>query len=268
MTDNTAMSDQQFDPETYTGMPEGTYVSPPQLIKNARMLIVGYEADPEVLESVLPPDLTPHPNNLVQMNMYRVPSSEQTSHLEPYSLTYLTVEVDGRDSRGISEAEGEMPIPGRFWVGYWTDSAQMQAYTREAGGIPSLSGSCSWEEDDGELISTLSVDDNPVIETEASVGDEQIDTLTGHLHYYAHRQIPQPQGGQAQINELIEFPIPFVSELYSAEVERVEFNFPEGSQFQQFAPVEPLSTPSILHGTVTFTYPQGRRIRDYLAEDD
>lgn len=57
-----------------------------------------------------------------------------------------------------------------------------------------------------------------------------------------------------------------MSELYEAEVERVEFDFPEQSPFQQFAPSDPLSTPSVLHGTVTFTYPQGRRIRDYLAE--
>lgn len=261
------MTEQTFDPERYTGMPEGFEIPAPQLIKNARMLIVGYEADPDVLESVLPPGLDVHPNNLVQMNMYRAQSREQTSHLEPYSLTYLTVEVEGRDSRAVSEAQGEMPIPGRFWVGYWNDSPEMQAYTREGGGIPSQPGSCEWEESEGKLTSTLSVDGGPVIETEATVGDEQIDTLTGHLHYYAHRQIPDPAGGRAQINELVEFPIPFVSELNEAEVENVEFNFPEESRFQQFAPIEPLSTPSVLHGTVTFTYPQGRRIRDYLSED-
>lgn len=262
------MTEQQFDPESYTGMPEGTQIPPPQLIKNARMLIVGYEADPEVLESALPPGLDVHPNTLIQMNMYRVPSREQTSHLDPYSLTYLTVEVEGHDSHAVSAAQGEMDIPGRFWVGYWNDSPAMQAYTREGGGIPSLAGSCSWEETDGNLVSTLSVNDETVIETEANVGDEQIDTLTGHLHYYAHRQIPDPAGGWSQINELVEFPIPFVSELREAEVARVEFDFPEGSRFQQFAPAEPLSTPSVLHGTVTFTYPQGRCIRDYLAEDE
>ena len=262
------MSNQQFDAETYTGMPAGTHVPPPQLIKNAEMLIVGYEADPEILAAVLPPGLDPHPNHLIQMNMYRVPSSEQTSHLDPYSLTYLTVEVEGRDSRAISEAEGEMPVPGRFWVGYWNDSPQMQAYTREGGGIPSLAGSCSWEKNDRELVSTLSVDDTPVIRAEASVGDEQVDTLTGHLHYYAHRQIPHSQGGTARINELVEFPIPFVSELREAEVEDIEFDFPDGSQFQQYAPIEPLSTPSVLHGTVTFTYPQGRPVKDYLAKDE
>jgi len=261
------MTNQQFEAEAYTGMPEGTQVPPPQLIKNARMLIVGYEADPEVLESALPPGLDPHPNNLVQMNMYRVPSHDQTSHLDPYSLTYLTVEIERHDSHAISTAQGEFPVPGRFWVGYWNDSSQMQAFTREAGGIPTLGGSCSWDEEDDSLVSTLSVDGETAIEVEASVGTEQIDTLTGHLNYYAHRQIPDPAGGRAQIIELVEFPLPFVSELYEAEIERVDFDFPEESRFQQFAPVEPLSTPSVLHGTVTFTYPQGRCVRDYLAEE-
>lgn len=55
------MTEQQFDLEAYTGMPEGTQIPPPQLIKNARMLIVGYEADPDVLESALPPGLDVHP---------------------------------------------------------------------------------------------------------------------------------------------------------------------------------------------------------------
>ncbi|WP_435552261.1 acetoacetate decarboxylase family protein [Natrinema sp. CGMCC1.2065] len=246
---------------------EGTTVSPPQLIKNARMLIVGYEADPEVLEAALPPGLEPHPNGLVQMNMYRVPSAEQTAHLDPYTLTYLTVEVADHDSRAVSDAQGELPVPGRFWVGYWTDSPQMQAYTRENDGIPSLPGSCAWAEDDGKLVSTLSVDGEQVIEAEASVGDDQIDTLTGHLHYYAHRKLPDPTGSRAQISELLEFPIPFVSELYEADVDRIDFDFPAESGFQRFAPVDPLSTPSVLHGTVTFTYPQGRRLRDYLAEE-
>ncbi len=261
------MTTNQFTPEAYTGMPDGTQVPAPQLIKNARMLIVGYEADPEVLEAALPPGLEPHPNNLVQMNMYQVPSSTQTSHLEPYTLTYLTVEVADHDSTAISEAQGEMSVPGRFWIGYWNDSPQMQAFAREGGGIPSQAGSCEWTQDDGELVSTLSVDGESVIQTEATVGDDQIDTLTGHLHYYAHRQIPEPSGGRAQISELLEFPIPFVSELYEAEVDRIDFDFPEDSRMQQFAPAEPLSTPSVLHGTVTFTYPQGRRIRDYLAEE-
>jgi acetoacetate decarboxylase len=261
------MTADEFDPEAYTGMPSGERIPAPQLVKNVRMLIVGFEADADVLAEVLPPGLEPHPNNLIQMNMYQVPTSEQSSHLDPYSLTYLTVEVADHDSRAISEAGGEMPIPGRYWVGYWNDSAEMQAFARELGGIPSQAGTCTWEESDGELTSTLSVDGRAVIEATAEVGDEQIDTLTGHLHYYANRQIPNPAGNEAEINELVEFPIPFVSELYEAAVTDVEFNFPEGSRYQQFAPTAPLSTPSVLHGTVTFTYPQGRTVRDYLTEE-
>lgn len=256
-----------LDPTTYGGMPHGEQIPAPQLVKGARALVVGYEADPEVLASVLPPGLEPHPNNLVQMNMYRVPSSTQTGHLPPYSLTYLTVEIADHDSTAISEAGGEMSIPGRYWVGYWNDSPRMQSFVRETMGIPCLPGTCSWEEDGSELTSTLSVDDEPMITTTASVDDEQIDTLSGHLNYYAHRQIPDPSGASPQISELVEIPIPFICELATAEVSEVEFDFPEGSSFQQFAPIEPLSTPSVLYGTITITYSQGRQVRNYLDEE-
>lgn len=256
-----------LDPTTYGGMPQGEQIPAPQLVRDARALVVGYEADPEVLESVLPPGLEPHPNNLVQMNMYRVPSSTQTSHLDPYSLTYLTVEVADHDSTAISEAGGEMSIPGRYWVGYWNDSPRMQSFVRETMGIPCMPGSCSWEEDGDGLTSTLTVDDESVITATATVDDGQIDTLSGHLNYYTHRQIPDPIGGTPQISELVEIPIPFVCELATAEVRDIDFEFPEGSSFQQYAPVEPLSTPSVLYGEITITYSQGRQVRDYLNEE-
>lgn len=261
------MTPRDFDPERYSGMPPGEQIPAPQLLTDVQMLIVGFEADPDVLANALPPGLEPHPNNLIQMNMYEVPSSEQSSHLDSYSLTYLSVEVADNDSRAISAAGGEMAIPGRYWVGYWNDSLAMQAFAREVGGIPSLAGSCQWEKSDGELVSTLSVDGRDVIEAHAEVGDDKIDRLTGHLHYYANKQIPNPAGNEAEINELVEFPIPFVSDLYEAEVTDVTFDFPEGSAYQRFAPTEPLSTPSVLHGSVTFTYPQGRTVRDYLAPE-
>ncbi|WP_436901218.1 acetoacetate decarboxylase family protein [Halovenus halobia] len=250
----------------YTGMPHGESIPAPQLVRDAQALVVGYEADPEVLEAMLPPGLEPHPNNLVQMNMYRVEDSTQTSHLDPYSLTYLCIEVADHDSRVLSEAGGEMTIPGRFWVGYWNDSPTMSSFVRETLGIPCMPGVCSWDREDDELVSTLTVDDEAVITTEASVDDEQIDTLSGHLNYYAHRQVPDPSGGQAQISELVEIPIPFICELATASVSDIEFDFPENSGFSKYAPVEPLSTPSVLYGSITITYSQGRTIRDYLAD--
>ncbi len=250
----------------YTGMPQGESIPAPQLVRDAQALVIGYDADPEVLEEMLPPGLEPHENNFVQMNMYRVEDSTQTSHLDPYSLTYLCIEVADHDSHVLSEAGGEMTIPGRFWVGYWNDSATMSSFVRETLGIPCMPGACSWEREDDNLVSTLTVDGEDVITTKASVDDEQIDTLSGHLNYYAHRQVPDPSGGQAQISELVEIPIPFICELATATVSDIEFDFPEDSGFSKYAPVEPLSTPSVLYGSITITYSQGRTIRDYLAE--
>jgi hypothetical protein len=44
----------------YRAMPRAVWVPPtPQLIRGARMLIVGSQADPEALAQVLPPGLTP-----------------------------------------------------------------------------------------------------------------------------------------------------------------------------------------------------------------
>jgi len=58
------------DMSTYRGMPAQVWSPPtPQLIKNARMLIIGYEADREALEAVLPPGLTPHSNNRVRASV-------------------------------------------------------------------------------------------------------------------------------------------------------------------------------------------------------
>ncbi|MEU6700095.1 hypothetical protein [Pseudonocardia sp. NPDC046786] len=71
---------------TYRGMPPQIWAPPaPQLIRNARMLIVGYEARREALEAVLPPGLTPHPNNLVQMNMYEAGMSSPPGRRSPTS---------------------------------------------------------------------------------------------------------------------------------------------------------------------------------------
>jgi acetoacetate decarboxylase len=251
---------------SYTGMPPGESIPAPQLVRDAQALVVGYEADPEVLEAMLPQGLEPHPNNLIQMNMYRVEDSTQTSHLPPYSLTYLCIEVADYDSHVLSEAGGEMTIPGRFWVGYWNDSPRMQAFVRETLGIPCLPGACSWAREGEDLTSTLTVDGEDVITAEASVDDDHIDTLSGHLNYYARRQLPDPSGGRGQVDELVEIPIPFVCELATATVSDIEFDFPEHSGFSQYAPVEPLSTPSVLYGSITITYSQGRRVRDYLPE--
>ncbi|MCH7928662.1 MAG: acetoacetate decarboxylase family protein, partial [Candidatus Dadabacteria bacterium] len=59
----------------------------PQLVTNAWMFIVGYEADPEALKAFLPEGLEPHPNNRVVLNMYTVPDGTETSGFGAYTLT-------------------------------------------------------------------------------------------------------------------------------------------------------------------------------------
>jgi acetoacetate decarboxylase len=247
----------------YRGMPPTMWAPPaPQLIRGARMLIVGYQADPEALAEVLPPGLTPHPNNLVQMNMYEV-SAENTSGFGAFTLTYLTVEVQGHDSLA---ADGTVPLPGRFFAYYWNSSPRVLAYAREAAGAPAMYGVRRGEISGGTLTSTLQVDGRDVITARASVTDNAAGTIGGHLNYYSHRQIPRPEGGRAAISELIELPLPFVADLYEASVDDIGFDFPEGHPAARLAPVSPLSVPAVMWADVTFTYSMGRVIRDYLQD--
>ena len=247
----------------YTGMPASLWSLPaPQLIKNARMIIIGYKAEPDALAAVLPPGLTPHPNNMVQMNMYEI-AADQSSGFGAFSLTYLTVEIDGHDSMA---ADGTMPIPGRFFAYYWNSSPRMISYAREAAGIPAQHGVRRGEIADGKLTSTLLVDDRAVITVTASVTDNAQGTLGGHLNYYAHRQIPRPEGGTAALSEIIELPLPFVLDMYEASVDDIVFDFPEGHAAAALAPTQPLDIGSVLWADVTFTYSMGRQIHDYLGE--
>lgn len=249
----------------YTGMPPRKWFPPtPQLIKDAWMLIIGYKANADAIRAVLPPGVEPHPNSLVQMNMYEIPDGKQTSGFGPYSLTYLSVEIADHDSLA---ADGTMALPGRFFAYYWNSSERVRRYAREAAGVPALPGSCSWVREGNKLLSTLTVVDQPVIRAVASVTDNFLMTLGGHLNYYSHRQFAAPDGGSAVVSELLEFPLPFVVDLYEATVEDVEFSFPDGEPAAELAPLQPLEVPSVLHGKVTFTYSMGRRIRDYLAPE-
>ncbi|MFC5995039.1 acetoacetate decarboxylase family protein [Pseudonocardia hispaniensis] len=250
---------------TYHGMPSQLWAPPaPQLIRNARMLIVGYEADRAALEAVLPPGLTANPSNLVQMNMYEVDSA-QTSGFGGFSLTYLTVELEGRDSVA---ADGALRIPGRYFAYYWNSSPRMISYVREVAGIPALPGSRRSTIESGTLTSTLTVDGRDVITARAAVTETPAGTLGGHLNYYAHRQFPDLAGGTAVLSELVELPLPFVVDLIDATVQDITFDFPDDHPAAALAPTSPLRTPSVLYGDVTFTYSTGRRVRDYLATTD
>jgi hypothetical protein len=105
---------------------------PPQLIHNARMIIAGFEADWTSLEEVPPTGLSPHAHNTIQVNMYEI-EADQSSDSGGFSLTYLTVEIDGHDSLA---GDGTVAIPGRFFAYYWNSSPRGIAYARERAGNP------------------------------------------------------------------------------------------------------------------------------------
>jgi len=54
----------------------------PQLVTGAWMFIAAYKADPAVLKSLLPEGLEASPTGQVVINMYTVPTAEQTSAVD------------------------------------------------------------------------------------------------------------------------------------------------------------------------------------------
>ena len=99
----------------YAGAEDNTLPAP-QLVTNAWMFIIGYEADPKALKELLPEGLEPHPNNRVVLNMYTVPDASQTSGFGAYTLTYVTIEVKGHDSYTMGAPTG---YPGRYFAYYY-----------------------------------------------------------------------------------------------------------------------------------------------------
>jgi acetoacetate decarboxylase len=235
----------------------------PQLLKNARVLVIGYRADVDALAAALPPGLEPHENGLVQLNMYEV-GAEQTSGFGAFSLTYLAIEVAGHDAYA---EDGALALPGRYFAYYWSSSDRVRTYAREAVGIPAMPGIRRTETKDGKLLSILNVEGRDVITASAATTENALGTLGGQVNYYSHREFPRPEGGPPALSELLELPLPFIVDLYEATVEDILFDFPDGHPAAALAPLAPLETPSMMYGDVTFTYSMCRQIKDYLAED-
>ena len=228
----------------------------PQLIRNARMMIIAYAADKEAIAQVLPPGLQASPNGIVQMNMYEV-GEGQTSGFGPFSLTYLTVEVEGRDS---DLANGVMQIPGRYFVHYWNSSPRVRNYVREKVGAKAMPGARRIETQGDNQVSILQVEGRDVIRATVRATERPAGTLGGHLNYYARRSVPKADGNGYALDELIEFPLPFVADAYEASVERIEFDFPEGHPAQRLKPLDASKASGVLYADVTFTYSMGRVI--------
>lgn len=197
----------------------------PQLVTNAWMYIVGYEADPEVLKAILPEGLEPHPNNRVVLNMYTVPDGSNTSGFGDYTLTYVTIEVKDQDSYTKDAPAG---FPGRYFAYYFNSSPVMRKFTKAAG-IPAQSGFTTTTVKDGKLTATLDVDGKPFIVSTADVGLESQGVVGGHLNYFGLLET-------GDTNQVVKYPIPWIGYPVKTENPTVTFEMPKDHPLYKLKP--------------------------------
>lgn len=217
----------------------------PQLVVGADMFIAAYKADPATLKSLLPPGLKPHPNNHVVINMYTVPRADQTSGFGAYTLTYLTIEIDGDDSYVMGAPD--VTYPGRYFVHYFNSSPKMRKFALAAG-IPATvtDGATTTEVKNGTLTAKLAVGGKTLIESTAKVG-EYGPMGGGHLNYFGLLN-----------GKVVKYPIPWNGKAAVAEGAKIKFSVPKD---HPLAKLKPLSDPTwAVWMKGSFVYPQHRTV--------
>lgn len=204
---------------------EDVILPAPQLVTNAWMYIVGYEADPEVLKAMLPEGLKPHPNNRVVLNMYTVPDGSETSGFGGYTLTYVTIEVEGHDSYTKDAPVG---FPGRYFTYYFNSSPVMRKFAKAAG-IPATAGLTATTVKDGKLTANLEVDGKPFIVSTADVGTEFQGVVGGHLNYFGLLET-------GDSNQVVKYPIPWIGYPVVTENPKVTFEMPKDNPLYKLKP--------------------------------
>ena len=220
----------------------------PQLVTNAWMYIVGYEADPEVLRELLPEGLEPHPSNRVVLNMYTVPDGANTSGFGDYTLTYLTIEVKDHDSYTKDAPAG---YPGRYFAYYFNSSPIMRKFTREAG-IPAQEGFTTTTVKDGKLTAELTVDGKPFIVGTANVGTQHEGVVGGHLNYFGALE-------QGQTQQVVKYPIPWIGRPVKTTNPQVKFEMPKDHPLYKLKPKK-IDWAVWVEGS--FVYPQYQVIHE------
>ena len=214
----------------------------PQMVVNSRMLYTSWmPADPEAAAALLPAG-GPRPAGPVYMNQYVVDRDEQTSGFGAYSLTYL-----GLDIAGMMDPQGA--IPARYMLFYFNSSEVMREYTVREHDLPAVPGATSLEAGDGRVVATTSLDDTPVIRTEAGIGPGILMTFGGQLTY-----VRQKAGRFMAGN------FPFVADLADGfEVRSVEFLDPSHPVYalRPASPLQVVVEGSFYSPDDSFVYPGG-----------
>lgn len=220
----------------------------PQLVTNAWMFIVGYEADPEAIKSLLPEGLEPNSDNRVVLNMYTVPDASQTSGFGAYTLTYVTIEVKGHDSYTMGAPTG---FPGRYFAYYFNSSPIMRNFAKGAG-IPAQPGFTTTDVKDGKLTATLKVDGVNFIEASADVGSDFTGVVGGHLNYFGLLK-------SDHVEQVVKYPIPWIGYPVKTENATVTFSMPEDNPLYRLKPKK-IDWAVWIKGS--FVYPQYQIIHE------
>lgn len=226
----------------------------PQLVTDAWMFIAAYKADPLVLKSLLPKGLEPNPENQVVINMYTVPDPNQTSGFGSYTLTYLTVELKGRDGYNMGQPGG---YPGRYFVYYFNSSPLMREFTEKVG-IPAQAGNTVTTVENGKLKAVLTVDGKPFIEATADVGDTLGGFGGGHLNYFG---LIHSQKDGKHINQVVKYPIPYNGGSVKTENAKITFKVSEDHPLYKLKPIADPTWAVWMKGS--FVYPQYEVINEF-----
>ena len=219
----------------------------PQLVTDAWMFIAAYKADPKALKELLPDGLEPHPNGQIVINMYTVPTAEQTSGFGAYTLTYLTVELKDHDSYVMGQDSG---YPGRYFVYYFNSSPLMRSFTTKAG-IPAQEGMTVTTVGDGKLKAVLTVDGKTLIESTANVGSELGPKGGGHLNYFG--LLKSEENGKLN-NKVVKYPIPFIGSVVETTNPKINFKAPKDHPLSKIKPIADPTWAVWMQGS--FVYPQ------------
>ena len=233
----------------------GSDLPGPQLVTDAWMFIAAYKADPKELKKLLPPGLEPSPDGQVVINMYTVPDPAQTSGFGAYTLTYLTVELEGQDSYVMGS---DITYPGRSFVYYFNSSPLMRDYTKKIG-IPAQEGMTVTEVKDGKLTATLTVDGKPMIVSTADVGSELSPPGGGHLNYFG--MIPAAKSGESK-NQVVKYPIPWNGGVVDTTNVKIKFKAPKGHQLNKVKPKDGSAVWAIWTKG-SFVYPQYQVVNEF-----
>lgn len=211
----------------------------PQLIMNARMLILTYEpADPRAAAALLPSPLRPARNKAIFLNQYVVDKPEQTSGFGAYSLTYIGLELAGYNADKV--------VQGRWWTHYLNSNPLMRGYVKERG-VPAKPGETTLELKRGRLVATTYVNNKPLIRTTVAVG-ANLTVVRGQLRYIN-------RVGRTFYDGRYPYVMPAADRV---EVISLEFLDPRHSIYA-LRPADPLKLtgPGLYTPSGTFCYPGG-----------